>query len=71
MTISVGTVKMYDEDKGVGFIEHGNGAGVTVYANAVARSGLLTLRKGQRVGFLVIDNENLLQAENIVILDNA
>ncbi len=68
MAIVVGTVKKFDEHHGVGTIVQADGTGVLVYSNAINRSGLDTLIKGQRVGFILIDNGKELQAENIVVI---
>ncbi len=71
MAISVGVVREYDTEKGIGIIEQANGAGVTVYSSAVVHSGLQTLHEGQRVGFLVVDSGEFFQAENIVLLESS
>jgi cold shock protein len=48
----VGTVKFFNVNKGYGFIApDGGGADVFVHVSAVERSGMGTLREGQRVSF--------------------
>jgi cold shock protein len=47
-----GVVKWFNVQKGYGFIEvDGGGPDVFVHINAVERSGLDTLREGQKVTF--------------------
>lgn len=47
-----GTVKFFNTEKGFGFIEvEGGGADVFVHISEVMRSGLTTLREGQKVAF--------------------
>jgi CspA family cold shock protein len=48
----VGTVKFFNANKGFGFIApDGGGNDVFVHATAVERSGMGTLRDGQKVSF--------------------
>jgi cold shock protein len=50
--MSVGTVKWFNPVKGYGFIEPDDGAkDVFVHISAVERSGMGSLREGQRVSF--------------------
>lgn len=50
--MSVGTVKWFNTEKGYGFIQPDNGdKDVFVHISAVERSGLGTLKEGQKVGF--------------------
>jgi cold shock protein len=50
----VGTVKWFNAQKGYGFIQPDGGSkDVFVHISAVERSGLETLREGQRVSFEV------------------
>jgi CspA family cold shock protein len=47
-----GTVKFYNETKGYGFIQpDGGGKDVFVHATALERSGMRTLKEGQKVSF--------------------
>jgi CspA family cold shock protein len=51
-TLSTGTVKWFNQDKGYGFIEIGAGKkDVFVHARQVEESGIAELREGQRVQF--------------------
>ena len=47
-----GTVKFYNDQKGVGFIQPDNGdKDVFVHATALERAGIRGLREGQKVSF--------------------
>jgi len=51
-TMADGTVKFFNTDKGFGFIEvAGGGPDVFVHISEVERSGMSTLREGQKVSF--------------------
>ena len=51
----IGTVKFFSIDKGYGFIENEDGSGdIFVHISAVERSGLGTLREGQKISFDLI-----------------
>jgi CspA family cold shock protein len=50
--MATGTVKFFNENKGYGFIApDGGGNDAFVHISAVERSGMRTLRDGQRVSF--------------------
>ncbi len=52
--MTIGTVKFFNESKGYGFIQPDDGAkDVFVHISAVERSGLTSLREGQKVSFEV------------------
>ncbi|MBO9100675.1 MULTISPECIES: cold-shock protein [Rhizobium] len=53
-----GTVKWFNSTKGFGFIEPDNGgADVFVHISAVERSGLGTLKDGQKVSFEIVQDK--------------
>ena len=58
--MNTGTVKFFNTAKGFGFIEQTNGQpDVFVHASAVERSGMTSLREGQKVSFdVVTDSRN-------------
>ena len=67
---SIGTVKMYKADKGVGFIsQDGGGKDVFVHATALGRGGLRGLAEGQRVRMQIGEGKKGLEAQTIELLD--
>ena len=58
--MNTGTVKFFNTAKGFGFIEQNNGEpDVFVHMSAVERSGMTSLREGQKVTFdVVTDSRN-------------
>ena len=49
---NIGTVKWFNDQKGFGFIEPSDGStDVFVHISAVERSGMNTLREGQKVSY--------------------
>lgn len=49
---STGTVKWFNDQKGFGFIQPDNGGSdVFVHISAVERSGMRTLREGQKISY--------------------
>jgi len=61
-----GTVKFFNTEKGYGFIQPDDGAkDVFVHISAVERSGLSTLREGQKVSYEVVTERGKLAAANI------
>ena len=58
--MNTGTVKFFNDTKGFGFIERGNGEpDVFVHVSAVERAGMDGLREGQKVTFdIVRDNRS-------------
>ena len=53
--MNTGTVKFFNTAKGFGFIEQTNGQpDVFVHMSAVERSGMSSLREGQKVTFDVV-----------------
>ena len=69
-TESVGTVKMYNAERGFGFVgQDGGGKDVFVHATALARAGLSGLAEGQRVRMQVGQAQKGLEAQTIELLD--
>jgi CspA family cold shock protein len=72
VSMTTGTVKWFNVQKGFGFIAPDNGGNdAFVHISAVERAGLGDLREGQKVGFeLVADRKSgKMSAENLKALD--
>lgn len=67
-SMSEGTVKWFNEQKGFGFIEDSEGGDVFVHYSAIKSSGFKTLAEGQRVSFEVTKGKKGPAAENVMVL---
>ena len=65
--MSRGTVKWFNQTKGFGFIQPEDGSeDAFVHVSAVERSGLETLKEGQKVTFELVSGRNgRMAAENL------
>jgi cold shock protein len=64
--MATGTVKFFNMQKGFGFIEPTDGSkDVFVHISAVERSGMSTLREGQKVTFDVVNERGKNAASNL------
>lgn len=66
--MATGTVKFFNADKGYGFIEQQDGSkDAFVHISAVERSGMSTLREGQKVSFDMVSDQRSgkMSADNI------
>ena len=64
-----GTVKWFNPEKGIGFIERGEGVrDVFVHYSAINIDGYQTLDEGATVTFDIIENEKGPQAANVNIV---
>ena len=64
--MSVGTVKWFNAQKGYGFIQPEDGSkDVFVHISAVERSGMCTLREGQKLSFDLEQNRGKASACNL------
>ncbi|MDH3315478.1 MAG: cold-shock protein [Gammaproteobacteria bacterium] len=64
--MAIGTVKWFNTAKGFGFIQPEDGSkDVFVHISAVERSGLGTLKEGQRVEFDVVNERGKNAAGNL------
>jgi CspA family cold shock protein len=62
----VGTVKFFNTQKGYGFIQPNDGGpDVFVHISAVERSGMTTLKEGQKVSFDTITERGKTAASNL------
>jgi CspA family cold shock protein len=67
-SMSEGTVKWFNEQKGFGFIEDSEGGDVFVHYSAIKSSGFKTLAEGQRVSFEIAQGKKGPAAENVMVL---
>src|SRR5882672_5216205 len=64
--MATGTVKSFNHSKGYGFIRmDAGGADVFVHLSAVRKAGLTNIRKGQKIGFEIFDNQGKAAARNL------
>ena len=61
-----GTVKWFNDAKGFGFIQCGNGEDVFVHFRSIQGDGFKSLSEGQAVEFKVVKGPKGLQAEDVV-----
>jgi len=67
--VAEGTIKWFNEKKGFGFIENGDGGeDVFVHFSAIQAEGFKTLHEGQRVSFDIENGAKGLSAVNVVAL---
>lgn len=64
----IGKVRFFDEEKGYGFIESDEGAQVFLHVSALP-AGTLTVRKGARVEFSMIDGKKGPQAMSVRLME--
>ncbi|MGB0684466.1 MAG: cold-shock protein [Magnetovibrionaceae bacterium] len=69
--MATGTVKWFNADKGYGFIEpDAGGKDAFVHISAVERSGLSSLREGQKISYEIQPGrDGKSSAENLEITD--
>ena len=71
-TECVGSVKMYNADRGFGFVgQDGGGKDVFVHATTLERGGLSGLTEGQRVRMQIGQGQKGLEARSIELLQGA
>ena len=63
-----GTVKWFNNSKGYGFIEQGDGPDVFVHYSSISGEGYRSLNEGQQVEFDVEDGPKGPQAANVILL---
>lgn len=69
-TLTTGTVKWFNAEKGFGFIQQASGPDVFVhYKSIVASGGFRSLDEGQKVQFSVSQGQKGPQAENVSIIN--
>ena len=65
---TTGTVKWFNSEKGLGFIEVPGENDVFVHFSAIQSEGFKTLEEGQKVEFEIVEGQRGPQAENVVKL---
>ena len=69
-TISTGTVKWFNSEKGFGFIQQQSGPDVFVHFRSIINTGgYKTLDEGQKVEFMVSRGPKGPQAENVKVIN--
>ena len=63
-----GTVKWFNDEKGLGFITPQSGPDVFVHFRAIKADGFKTLKEGQAVSFLVVQGQKGLQADEVQVI---
>ncbi|KRO18369.1 cold-shock protein [Lacticaseibacillus saniviri] len=66
-----GRVKVFDQEKGFGFIEVPNEPDIFVHFSAILGSGFKQLNVGQEVSFDVVEGPRGPQAANVVVKDDS
>ncbi|MGH8380368.1 cold shock domain-containing protein [Pseudomonas sp.] len=61
-----GNVKWFNDAKGYGFIQRGDGADVFVHYRAIRGEGHRTLIEGQQVEYSLTQGQKGLQAEDVI-----
>lgn len=68
--MNTGTVKWFNDDKGFGFVTPDNGSGdLFAHISAVNKSGVKSLKKGQKVSFVVVQGAKGKEASNIKVAE--
>jgi len=66
MTMTTGTVKWFNSQKGYGFIQPEDGSqDVFVHITAVERAGMRSLNEGQRVSYEIVTERGKQAAGNL------
>ena len=68
MSQVTGTVKWFDEAKGLGFISQEGGKDVFVHFRAIKSDGFRSLSEGQNVQFTIEQGNKGPQAADVVVL---
>lgn len=66
--MAVGKIKWFNDAKGYGFIDTGNGPDVFVHYSAIQMEGYKSLTEGQEVQFDIVEGPKGLQASNVIVI---
>ncbi len=64
-----GKVRWFNNAKGYGFIERGQGEDIFVHYSSIKADGYRSLKEGQSVEFTMVNGAKGLQADEVVPLD--
>ena len=64
--MATGTVKWFNDAKGIGFIEQDGGKDVFVHHSAIQAQGFKSLQEGQRVSFEIVAGPKGPAAANVI-----
>jgi len=67
-THETGTVKWFNSPKGFGFISRDSGSDIFVHYTSIHGEGFRSLKRGQRVGFVVAETEKGVQAQDVELI---
>ena len=67
----LGKIKWFSDAKGYGFIDTGEGKDLFVHFSVIQQDGYKSLREGQEVEYEVGEGPKGLQAENVVLRQDA
>ena len=70
VSLVIGRVKWFNNEKGYGFIEYKENEDIFVHYSAIKQDGYKTLSEGQIVEFDLIETAKGLQAINVLIVTN-
>ena len=65
-----GTVKLFEDKKGYGFITYDEGEEIFVHFTGINSDGFKTLSENQTVTFDIKEAHRGLQATNVTLMDN-
>ena len=68
LTMSTGTVKFYNAEKGYGFIKAEDGKEIFIHYSAIQSDGYKTLEEGQKVQFEIVEGNRGPQAANVSLI---
>ena len=68
LTMSTGTVKFFNAEKGYGFITEESGKEIFIHYSAIQIDGYKTLNEGQRVRFAIVEGNRGEQAADVTLI---
>lgn len=71
MSVMIGRVKWFNNEKGYGFIEYKEDEDIFVHYSAIEAEGYKTLSEGQLVEFKLVETSKGFQAINVKLVKEA